>query len=217
MKPIKNITKALLLLIITGVLASCGGNDLGNFYSASVSFKDMDTKDILTIDIAQDQCDYVAAGTAHKIEDFYDATAEITVAVADGMPGLTINNYRIDYIPVGSEDGTHNVVTPPALNSITGQGLNLHIDTASTTTFTIPCFSTDQKEEYRSLIGWSQITVVAGATSQDVWYIPAGAAYPNLEVALYTFRITLHCTDDSGSDRDIVVMSTLYLGDYDNC
>ena len=273
MKRIMTTIQAFLLIILLVGVSSCGNDTLGNFYSTSVTFSDGALTDTLTLDIAKDMCSTTKTGDLPKYEKYTDVFANITVSVASSMPGLTINGYTIDYIPQSSEDGTHALVMPPTLDSLTDQGSNnIHIATNSSATFQTTCFSTGQKAEYRKLIGWTDTTTgalpvntytittttavpgspattvtttsttaptVPSGTSNtatdgtvttitysvattyngylDTWQIAAGSIYSNLYTSIYTFRITLHCTDDSGKGRDLVVERTVYLSDYYNC
>jgi hypothetical protein len=204
MKPIKSITKSILLLIVVGALSACGGNDLGNFYTASMTLSDGTSDDTVGIDINQNICTAATATTPATYEDFYPSLAHITVTVEDGMPGLTLNSYTIDYQEELSPDSTGNSVMPPSLQDLTDAGSNtVHCPTGSSTSFTITCISLDTKEEYAA-----QERGVCNALEACTWGILS---------ARYTMRITLHFTDDSGADRDIEVRRTVYFYDVDNC
>ncbi|MFA6010894.1 MAG: hypothetical protein WC799_12990 [Desulfobacteraceae bacterium] len=228
--------KLIILSFLYFWINGCGG-DTGGTYTAQVNFTDAD-EEIMTLDLVQDVCGTYKAGEQPKYELFTDTLANITITVAEGMPGLTIRGYSISYIPLQSATGLGNMVAPPTTNALTNQGNNnIHIPTNSSSTFTITCFSTDQKEELVSLLGWTWREVAyikLGDPDPDgdpltddaeddeitydiIWSSAAAGIYSGLEVCRYTIRIILHCEDDSGYDRDIEVSRTLYLGNYDNC
>lgn len=220
-----------LVSVFCLVLFGCGGDDHGGEYITQVSFQDADESDVMTIDIARGVCDVQDLGfiDADDLETYTDMFADITLAVADWAQGITLTGYSIEYIPLVSEDGTNTLVTPPTLNNLYAQGAyNVYIAPGETYTFTTTCFSVDQKEAYRNLIGWVQDS--SNFDSDDPpdgvldstlywWEIDptVNPALSNLEVARYTFRIILHCRQDTGENVNIEIRRTVYLGNYDNC
>jgi hypothetical protein len=225
------ISIATTLIIAASLwIYGCGSSDLldevGGRYTTSVVFTDADDE-TMTIDVARDECDDNAtlSGGLDDLEVYTDVLADITITVAADAPGITITGYTLEYLGELSEDGTHTLVMPPTLNNLPDRGSNnLFIDSAASRTFTITCFSTDQKEDYRDLIGWTFYTTPIdedGNGSFDYlfpyWAIAPGTIYEDLETSRYTIRITLHCTDEYGVDRDIEIRRTIYLGSYDNC
>lgn len=239
----RTMISVIILSVLCVSLYGCGG-DTGGFYTTQVSFTD-GKENSVAIDVIADTCGTYKDGEKPKDEKFYDVYANITVTVAEGMPGLTIRGYSTSYIPLMSPTGvvTGNPASggmkmPPALQPLTDQGANnIHIASNSSSTFTVLCFSSDQKEEYSDIIGWTEGVdeyVTPGNDGpdglpdteddvdpiilyEDIWGIPGGSPYAGLEVSRYTFRIVLHCTDDSGADRDIEILKTVYLGHYNNC
>jgi hypothetical protein len=240
----RTIISLILLLVFCLWLSGCGG-DTGGFYTAEVSFTDGEDN-TLTIDVIKDICGTYKQTESPKEEDFYDVFANITVSVAENMPGLTVRGYSTSYIPLMSATGvvtgipaSGGLMMPPALQPLNQQGANnIHIDSNSASTFTILCFSKDQKQEYSNIIGWTsseiQYTTTPASNGPDgipgtaddvaavtlyelVWGIPNTSPYAGLGVSRYTFRIVLHCTDDSGADRDIEILKSVYLGWYDRC
>lgn len=208
----------------------CGTSDLldevGGRYATSVSFTDAD-EETLDIDVARDECDdnVSLAYVWDDAEPYTNTFATITIEVDENTPGITISSYTIEYFGELSEDGTHAQVMPPDLNDLQDQGTNnIFIASGESAEFDITCFSMDQKQEYRTLIGWAFDYADVDENNDGTtdyyfpyWYIAAGSIYENLDISRYTFRITLHCTDEYGVERDIVVQRTVYLGSYDNC
>lgn len=235
--------KRILIIMLSILCVSfygCGG-DTGGLYSVSVNFKDSKNENTLTVDIAQDACGtYEVAGLFPPQDEFYtDAFANITIKVLAGMPGLTIRGYTIAYMPLISANGLGNMISPPTINDLTDQGsINIHIPTNSTSTFTIPCLTMDQKEDVVRILGWTWdervAEIVPGDPDPDgdpltddaepdeikysrFWIPAAGGTYIDLDICRYTIHIILHCEDASGASRDITVSKSLNLGDYDNC
>lgn len=229
--------KLIIISVLCLWISSCGG-DTGGLYNVQVSFTDADEDGVMTLDLAQDACGTYELGERPEYETFTDTFANVTIGIAKGMPGLTIKGYSISYIPLQSSTGLGNMVSPPTTNALTSQGSNnIHISTNSTSTFTLTCFSVDQKEDLVRLLGWTwdEISFVTpGDPDPDgdpltddaepdtikyamIWNPAAAGIYRGLEICRYTIQIILHCADDSGVDRDIEVSRTLYLGNYDNC
>lgn len=239
----RTMISVIMLSVICVSFYGCGG-DTGGFYTTQVSFTD-GIENTIAIDVIANTCGTYKEGEKPKDEKFYDVIANITLTVAKDMPGLTIRGYSTSYIPLMSATGevagvpaSGGMMMPPALQPLTDQGANnIHIASNSSYTFTILCFSKDQKQEYRDIIEWTigEIEYVTPGndgpdglpdTDDDVdpvilyegdWFIPGTSPYAGLGVSRYTFRIVLHCTDDSGADRDIEILKTVYLGEYNNC
>lgn len=186
----------MLLSVICLCLYGCGGDTRG-VYTTDVSFLDADNDDVLGFDVFMDICTAATATEPAEMETYTDVIANITLSVGDGMPGITVNSYSVNYIPLTSVDSGSNPVTPPSLEPLTDNAAsgsyNTHIETNSTESFPIECFTVSQKAEYRNLMGAATYT------------------------SRYTVRIVLHCTDDSGYDRDIEIRRTILLANYDNC
>ena len=187
----------ILFTVCCICLFGCGEDDYGADYTSSVSFQDGDEEGVLTLDMYQSQCEAVdpASPFANVLEIFTDVFADIEITTAENVDGLTLNGYTIEYIPELSEDGTHTLILPPTLNSLVDKGSNnIYMPTNSTTSFTITCFSTDQKFDYA--------TLMVGNT---------------LDVSRYTIRIILFCTADSGQKKSIEIRRTVYFGNYYRC
>jgi hypothetical protein len=224
------LTAALISVFCLWIIG-CGDDDHGGEYIAQVSFQDADEDDMMTIDIARGVCDTQDLNMidSDDLEDYTDVFADITLSVAAWGQGITITGYTLEYIPLISEDGNHNLVTPPALNNLVDRGANnLYIAPGESATFTITCLSSDQKEEYRNLIGWTFYQVDFDSddpadgiddSSNYFWAIDAtvNPALSDLEVARYTIRIILHCRQDSGESEGIEIRRTVYFGNYNNC
>lgn len=192
----RTLFSVVLLSVFCLWFCGCGG-DTGGVYTTDVTFSDAKNDDVLSFDITRDICTPAAPPTPAVLEDFTDVLANITLTVGENMPGITINSYSIEYLPLTSVDELSNPVTPPDLEPLIDQAgsgsNNLHIETNSSVTFSIECLSISQKDEFSFLRG--------------------AATYS----ARYTIRIILHCTDDSGYNRNIEIRRTVYLDDYDNC
>lgn len=219
-----------LTIIVFGVcllsLIGCGDDDFGGDYIALVSFQDND-ESVLTLDMVRSQCSSgdLADSSATDIEPYTDVLADITITASENAVGMSLNSYTIEYLPELSEDGTHTLVLPPTLNSLLDVGYSgVYISPGSTLEFTLTCFSIDQKQDYRDLIGWD--TVQTNFDTDDdaiddsymVYdFITAGTIYSELEISRYTIRFVLNFTDDNGQSKNIVVQKTVYFGNYDNC
>lgn len=199
------LIRVIILSVISLCFFGCGG-DTGGLYTAGVTFSDGPNDEALGFDLYMDICTPAVGATPPKYEEFTDVVANITLAVEEGMPGITVNNYSINYIGQSSVNSFGNLIQPPDLDSLTGQtgngNNNLHVDTSSSMTFSIECFSTTQKQEFIDLAGI------------DYTAVPVD---PDEYTARYTIRIVLHCTDDSGYDRDIEIRRTVYFDNYRNC
>lgn len=215
-----------LFVICCLCLSGCGSDNYGGDYTAEIEFNDADDDGAMAIDIFQHMCDGTTFGNIAEYEVIYDAFANITLSVSEFSPGITVNGYTIEYIPLYSEDGTHNLVLPPTLNSLTNDyGSNsLYIPPNSSYTFTTTCLSIDQKQEYANLIGWTEVyypydSDADGTNDSFIYYpsITAGTVYSNLAIARYTIRYIFRCTDDNGERRNIEARRTVYFGDYDHC
>ena len=147
------------LIWVAVMIIGCGGGDLldepEHRYTASIAIQDGE-EETLTIDTVQSFCDT-------EPEDFFDATASVTVTVASGAPGITLKGYTLEYIPLESEDGTGTIVMPPDLDGpLHGGNLMVDIASGTTSTFEITCLSIDTKEEFRVKVGWLYYTDTPG-------------------------------------------------------
>ena len=198
MRKALEITTISVVLFVTGLwLFGCGSGDIldenNQRYRASMSLQDGGNDDYLTIDIYQNpDCD----GEANTTDpEFYtDVLADITVSVDSGAPGITLNHYRIEYIPLLSSDGLGNAILPPELVEPEDGAYIVSVTSGGTGTFTITLLSVDVKEEFYN------------------WWITS-----TVDVARYEMRVTLYFTDEYLEDREIEVTRTVFLGNYDNC
>jgi hypothetical protein len=142
-------------ICVVAMILGCGGGDLldetGQRYTASIAIQDLD-EETLTVDVIQTFCDDTP-------EDFGDATAEVTVGVSADAPGITLQSYVLEYIPLESEDGTGTIVMPPTLDGpLTGGGSGIDIASGGSATFEITCMSVETKDEFRIKNGWIYYT-----------------------------------------------------------
>jgi len=192
------LLSAVLLLASFG-LNGCGSGDLldepGQRYEAYMVVEDAG-EEVLTIDTVQADCD-PELGTVDP-EPFTDTLGIINVSVDAGAPGITLQRYRLQYIPLQSPDGTGQLVLPPNLID-PGFG-NFPFDVASggSAEFTITLLGVETKEEYEYL------------KSLD-------ASLADLFFSRYILRVTLYVVDEFDEEREIVVERTVWLGPYDNC
>ena len=194
----KIAVKFMLVVFLLGgfVFPGCGEDNYNGDYTTLVSFSDAEQDDVMTLDMHQ-IADCNSDGVFDDPETFTDVFANITVTVDENFPGLTVRGYTIEYYPELSGDDPATQVLPPALASLTDQGsYNIYLPSGSTSTFTITCFSYDQKEDY---------------------FTQVQAAYPTLIVSRYTIRIILLCRDDNGQNKNLEIRRTVYFGFYDNC
>lgn len=177
----------------------CAASQIASEVQVDVLFQDAGLSDETSFDVVQTQCTEDATGDSPLWETFTDVFAQITLTVPVTLPGLTLNGYSIEYIPQLSEDGSQNMVLPPALSGLTDYGsVSIHFPASAVSTFTITCFTVDQKAEYRNLI-------------------ESESTFSELLIAGYTIKITLQCTDDKGNENNLEISRKVYLGDYDNC
>ena len=147
----RTVLKAILIAVFCALFFGCGDTDLldqvGQRYTALISIQDND-EETLTVDVIQSYCD-------DDVEDYGPVSAEVTFAVDTDSPGITLENYTLEYIPLESEDGTGTLVMPPTLNSpLEGGNLGIDVSTGGSASFEITCMSTDTKQEYRLKAGW---------------------------------------------------------------
>ncbi len=150
-----------VILVLVGLwISGCGGSDdlldePGQRYRATIAIKDLD-EETLSVDIIQSWCDSEA-------EDYGPASAAVSFTVDANAPGITLQEYILEYIPLESEDGTGTIVLPPFLDSpLRGGNLGIDIQSGGTASFDITCMSVDTKEEYRTKVGWLYYTETAG-------------------------------------------------------
>ena len=120
------------IICVMAMIIGCGGGDLmdetGQRYTASVAIQDLG-ENTLNIDVIQNFCD-------SDPEDYGDVSAEVSVGVSADALGITLQGYTIEYIPLESEDGSGNLVTPPALDGpLIGGNLGIDIASGSSATF----------------------------------------------------------------------------------
>ncbi len=182
-----------LALIMMGLVAGAYGcssssgplDEIGQRYVSSVTIED-NGEETLDIDVVQSMCD-------NETEEFTNAFAILSLSVDADAPGLTLQSYSIQYIPLDSPDGNGNLVTPPELVSPEDGWTRFEVGAGESGQLEVTCMSIDTKEEF-----------------VNSW--PAGVDYP-----LYTIRITFRFENTAGEDIDIVVDKTVYLGNYNNC
>ena len=181
----------LIFMICCLSIVGCGEDPPELEYLASMALSDNGENDTMTIDI--NWVNPCPGGT--DPEPFTDAFAEIELTTSETASGLTLKGYTIEYIPELSEDGTQTLVLPPTINNLVDSGsYTLYMPTNSTTSFTLTCFSINQKEALNTL-----------------------RLATNFETMRYTVRIILYCEADSGQEKNIEVRRTVYFGDYSNC
>jgi hypothetical protein len=197
--------------ILSGILAlammfcfwfyGCGDTDLldelNQRYTASMSIEDAGDS-TMTIDVVQNlDCDGAANTT--DPEFFTDVFANITISIESGAPGLTLEGYTIDFIPLRSDNDSGTYYLPPDIPDVDDPGSNtFSISSGSSGTFTTTCMTLSAKGGYLALI----------------------AADPNFnqgDYIRYTIRFTLFFIDEYDNDRVIEVERTIELGNYDNC
>ena len=184
----------VLLLIICLFLGACGSSDVSDverdfWASMTVSDAGETTRDIdLTMD---PDCDGDVATDDPEL--FTNVSATITIVVNDtGLP-IRVESYSVDFLPLQTEDGSGNLVTPPSLGSYPDAMLNSDwIDTGTSSTI-------------------SGVTVMTFDTKAE-----AAAGLVNL-VGLYTISVTLNIVDEEGDRFSLVVNEQAALSFYNNC
>lgn len=135
----------IILSVFCLWISGCGDDISGGLYDTSVSFSDNGEEGSLTFDVNQRICKAGTIGpppTDPVIEDFTDVFAEITIDVEEGMPGVTVNSYSIDYEPI-------DMVW--SIDSIEGL-THYYIGSSTSGSFTITCMSIEQKLAIDALI-----------------------------------------------------------------
>jgi hypothetical protein len=180
------LTMMALVAGAYGCSSSSGPLDeIGQRYVSSVTIED-NGEDTLDIDVIQGMCD-------NETEEFTNAFATLSISVNASAPGLTLQSYSIQYIPLDSPDGSGELVSPPELVSPQDGWTRFEVGAGGTGELEVTCMSIDTKEEY-------------------VNFWPAG-----VDISLYTIRITFRFENTAGEGVDIVVDKTVYLGNYNNC
>jgi hypothetical protein len=193
------IIKAIVTLLAIAGLCSCSGGEEGGGlleennlrYSANIAgFDDGPNTNTLTIDVTQIVCD---PGPPPENETWTDTLANINVSVSAGAPGITLDHYEIDYIPILSTDINDDQIMPPDLNDLADGFYIISIPSGGSASFPITCMRVDTKTYYFN------------------------NAPATLMVARYDIRIKLVFIDEYGVEREITVRRTVFLKEYDNC
>lgn len=198
-----------LFMVFTMIIGGCGsGNDLldpvGQRYTASIEIEDFSGLD-LAVDIAQDDCD-MDATTTDDWEDYGTAIANVTIAVAANAPGITLQSYAIEYIPLLSPNGTTTEMPTDLEDPLPGV-YNIDIAPGGSVTFPLTCVSVDTKQEFRDEQGWTWFNNGV----YRYWIAPA------LSEARYTIRFTFIFLNTEGQTEIITKSATVWFGDFDNC
>jgi hypothetical protein len=193
------IIATITMLLIAGIwLLGCGSGDLldeSNFkYRVSMTMSDSGEDDTMSIDMVRStDCD--EDGNTTEEDDTEDpltaAYGSITITVAPDAAGITLDSYDVEYIPVDSPDGTGGSFTPVDLQGFHGELDSLFIGSGETGVEGVLLMTIATKNEY----GW-----VAGDPE-----------------AIYSIKVTLHCIDEGGEDRDIEVFKDVLLFDVWRC
>jgi hypothetical protein len=196
-KAAKKIGATLLALALIGFwLYGCGDEDVFDEdkqrYTTNVTFSDGDNEVTLDVDCTfNTDCD----GNASTVdpEPFTSLFANIEIVVAEGAPGITMDNYRISFDPLRSVDTAGNTFMPPAYPTVYHGTYDIDIPTNSTAEFPITCMESDGKSYLGTLI-------------------------PALAIEMrYEITIEMSFTDEYDISRDLTIRRTLYFGRIDNC
>lgn len=192
---------AKIILIITllagiGMLYGCGSSDLldenEQRYQVSMALNDHDET---TLDIDTDfitDCD--GDLTTTDPEPYTNVFAEVTLSVSnDSTGGITLESYRIEYIPLETPDGLGGTVLPPDLAEPEDGHFSIPILPGGSSTFTITWLNFNTKAEY------------------NAWHLATGV------YGRYNMRLTLYFKDEFGEDREITVEETVFMGAYYLC
>jgi hypothetical protein len=193
----------LMVMMLGGLLVlGCGDADfldeMGQRYTASMEIEEV-FGETLAIDVVRDICSFDEASGVATLEEFGPVSANITVAVNSGAPGITLKNYTIEYLPLPSAlgiDGTGDLVMPPALSGPLYGEYSIDIPSEGSATFSITLMSTETKLEY---------------------LLEVLLAEPDLEMSRYNIRVRLNFEDEYGGDRQIVINRTVWFYNVANC
>ena len=182
----KKFSVPFILLLLVGLWCfGCGTGDLldenNQRYMTDVSFSDGDNDGTMTVDIVID-----------GNETFTDLFADITIAVAEEVPGITMTGYKISFDPITSVDTSGNIIVPPDMPTPYTGTYDVDIPTNSSVEFRITCMEADMK-----LYMGSFITVA------------------DLEFR-YEVTIRMDFLDEYDQPRDLTIRRTLYFGWYAN-
>jgi hypothetical protein len=189
--------KAILigLGLLWSIIIGCGSTDLldevGQRYTAMISIQDLDNE-TLSIDVIQSYCD-------SDVEDYGPVTASVEFAVG-AAPGITLQNYTLEYFPLESADGTGVLVMPPDLESpINGGNLGIDISSGGSASFEITCLSVDTKEEYRIEVGWIYNTEISAG---QALITAKQAEIDALEADIFQLRLDIIAAEQNGDPTE---------------
>ena len=132
--------------------------ETGDMYQYSLSLSDGEEDGVIAIDTVQEICSTTTdpdTGDVTIVSEVYtDVYADITIRVDSDAPGLTLEKYSIDYIPLSSADGSGFLVNPPDLVDPPDGYTTDYIPSGGTTTFVIPVMTVDTKDEWSIKMGW---------------------------------------------------------------
>jgi hypothetical protein len=211
--------KSLIILILGALCVyGCGGgsdgplDEMGQRYVPFLEVVDNE-EETIQVDTVQDAC------SATEWEDYSDTLANVVITVAKDAPGITLERYTIEYIPLGSPDSSGAVVLPPILSYPATGYSTFSIPSGGSGILPITLVSVDTKDEFNIDMGWlyydaTFVDPVTGEVGAWLYNVPE----PNeLQIARYTFRITLYFKDTYSGDRNIKIDRTIYLSNYSHC
>jgi hypothetical protein len=190
------------IMLIGALIAGCGTSDLleqNNLrYKTNITFSDGEEDDVLTADAVWD-LDCNNDGNATDPETFTDLFANITITIDDAnTPALEMTGYEVTFQPLQSYDTAEIAITPPSVGSYQG-AFDVIIPSESEVVFSITCMELDSK----LYIG--------------TFLYPNDPTLPYDWVFRYRVTIKMDFIDEFDEEREITVVRTLYIGNYDNC
>lgn len=187
------------IVLVSLLMFACGDSDLldetYNRYVLDMSITDGEAEDTHEVDVRQSfDCDG-DGDPSDSEEGVFEAIGVLTVTVASDAAGLTLNRYRVDYIPQPSPNDTGGTTTPPALTGISQNLTSYYVGPGETAIETVIAMTTTTKRYF-----------------DTSWYSTS-----DVDEALYTIQVTLYCTDNGGNDKELYFYKDVALAEWLRC
>ena len=187
-------------MVLFGLLMSaCGSNDVldetYDRYVLDMSITDGEVDDTHDVDVRQSiDCD--GDGDPEDSEEgVFQAIGVLTITVASDAAGLTLDRYRVEYIPQPSPNDSGGTTMPPTLTPISQNLTSLYVGPGESTIETVIAMTTTTKRYF-----------------DTSWYITS-----DVDEALYTIKVTLYCTDNGGNEKELYFYKDVALAEWLRC
>ncbi|MCP4745106.1 MAG: hypothetical protein GY874_03040 [Desulfobacteraceae bacterium] len=151
------------------------------------------------IDVIQDYCSSNEFDDAALAEPFTSAFAEIHLLTDVNSVNISLQGYKIEYIPAGTFQRYGDFATPPDLENRTGEySIPVKLPSDSNLIITLKCISVFTKNEY-------------------VNKIESDSNFELFDIASYTVKITLYLVDEYGVEKEAVMERNVFFSNFKNC